>query len=611
MNRVKDFFKVNLIAEKDNLVRKGIASAILGVLGFVLSSVNVAGGVSPFGLAFIPCGGVPGFLGVLIGTWLNGEDIFRYLAAAVIDFVSFRYLKRLLYLPDGVVSFMTSLWSVLISGLVGLFLVQTSFSENCFFALSGVVAGFFSYIFLVYKNTLIGKRSVNNSRLQYICGLVTVAVVIVSFSALGDIWKLSAAILAFLSVFVVSSSSNFSVSLSFAAVIGFALVIADSSNTVVLAALMFGVILSAIVAPLGKIAVFLAYAVSGVITCVYFRSETIPFFQIFNILAAGLLFLMIPKKLSAELSHILLPGIDRKRRRIVKRNKMKKLPLKSNISTKLICETCEKCKNRFICWVKDYGYTAEVFEDFRQGIKNGNEAFPSHFRMKCPKTEKLSAELRASILKKKDFKIEYAKCSEPKTGERVCGDNCCVFSSGNRQIICLADGMGSGPEAAKESFRSSRLLENLISKGIEKEDAIKVINETLIKSDCETVLALDLTVVDLKTGICEFIKAGAAPTYIIRNGSLYELGSRSVPIGILDEISLEYERSKLISGDMILMISDGMIADGSEWLSVLVRGLSKAELQSPLLLSDGIMTAAKHLKKNQSDDLTVIAAKIV
>ena len=194
---------------------------------------------------------------------------------------------------------------------------------------------------------------------------------------------------------------------------------------------------------------------------------------------------------------------------------------------------------------------------------------------------------------------------------KVCGDNCCVFSSGNKQIICLADGMGSGPEAAKESLRSSKLLENLISKGVEKEDAIKVINETLIKSEYETVLALDITMIDLKTGVCEFIKAGAAPTYIVRNGSLYELGTKSVPIGILDEVSLEYERSKMLSGDIILMISDGMISDGSEWLSFLIRGLSKAELQSPLLLSDSIMSAAKHLDKNFSDDLTVIAAKIV
>ena len=510
-----------------------------------------------------------------------------------------------------IVSITALLAGVLIAGLLGLFVVRTSFSENCFFALTGVVSGFFSYVFLVYRNTLVRKGGVHNSKLEYLCCLVTVAVAIVAFSSLGSVWATAAAILAFFSVFTVSSSSGFSVSLSFAAVIGFALVLSDGSNTVVLAALMFGVILSAIVSPLGKIAVFLSYAVSGVITGVYFRGDSLPYLQIFNILAAGILFLMVPKKVSSEFSRILMPGINKKRKKLVKNGKIKKMPVKSKAVNRLIYETCENCKTRFICWVKDYGYTSEVFEDFRQGIKSGNEEFPSHFKMKCSKTEKLAAELRASILKKKDFKIEYAKCSEPKTGERVCGDNCCVFSSGNRQIICLADGMGSGPEAAKESVRSSRLLENLISKGVEKEDAIKVINETLIKSEYETVLALDLTIIDLKTGLCEFIKAGAAPTYIIRNGSLYELGSRSVPIGILDEISLEYERSKLISGDIILMISDGMIADGSEWLSVLVRGLSKAELQSPLLLSDGIMTAAKHLKKNLSDDLTVIAAKIV
>jgi len=214
-------------------------------------------------------------------------------------------------------------------------------------------------------------------------------------------------------------------------------------------------------------------------------------------------------------------------------------------------------------------------------------------------------------LRNTDFKVEYTKCSEPKVGERVCGDNCCVFSSGNRQIVCLADGMGSGPEAAKESLKSSRLLEHLISKGVEKEDAIKVINETLIKSDCETILALDITIIDLKTGICEFIKAGASPSYIIRNGNLYELGSRSVPIGILDEVSFEYEKSKLISGDIVLMVSDGMISEGSEWISLLIRGLSKAELQSPLLLSDSIMTTAKHLQKNLSDDISVIAIKLV
>ena len=186
MGRVKNLFKENLLAEKENIVRKGIIGFVSGVLGFVFSSVNIAGGVSPFGLAFVPCGGASGFVGVLLGIWLNGEDIFRYLAAAVIDFISFRYLKKILYLPNGVVSFITTLWSVLISGLIGLFVVRTSFSENCFFALSGVVSGIFSYIFLIYKNTISRKRGRYSSSAEYLCSLVTVAVVVVSFSAISS-----------------------------------------------------------------------------------------------------------------------------------------------------------------------------------------------------------------------------------------------------------------------------------------------------------------------------------------------------------------------------------------------------------------------------------------
>ena len=610
MNRVRDFLNVNLIANEKNTVKKGMTAVVMGALGFVLASVNAAGGIAPFGIAFIPFGGVPGLFGVLWGIWLNGEDVFRYLAASVMNFISFRYLKNVLALPYGVTAFITSLWSVLIAGLMGLFVVRTSFTENCYFALSGVVAGFFSYIFLVYKNTLLRRHQKITSKVEYMCCLATVAVVIVSFSSLGKIWASAAAILAYLSVFTVSSASGFLNSFSFSAAMGFALLLADSDNTVILAALMFGALLSAIVSPFGKYAVFTSYAVAGVVTCVYFRADDLPFAQLFNIIAAGVIFLMLPKTVYKVITEVLIPQTDTRRKKLKKRKIKKNLPMKARIRNKKLCTVCESCKNRFICWVKDYGYTSEVFEDYRQSIKQGDFSFPSHFEAKCPNTEKLSAELSSAILNKHGFKVEYSKCSEPKAGETVCGDSCCIFTSGDRQVICIADGMGSGPSAAKESLRSSRLIENLMCKGVAKEDAIRVINETLIKSDFESVLAIDLSVLDLKTGVCEFVKAGAAPTYVIRNGSLYELGSKSVPVGILDEVELEYERSRLVSGDVLLMVSDGMISDGAEWLALLIQGMSELELRSPLLLTSSIMTAAKHLKKNIMDDITVIAAKI-
>ncbi len=610
MNRFKDVLNMNLISNEKNTVQKAIISVAVGALGFVLASVNAAGGIAPFGIAFIPFGGVPGLMGVLFGIWVNGEDVFRYMAASVVNFISFRYLKDLLALPYGVTAFMTALWSVLISGLLGLFVVRTSFTENCYFALTGVIAGVFSYVFLVYKNTLARRTGRRASKVEYMCCLATVSVVIVSFSSLGKIWASAAAVLAYLSVFAVSSSSGFLNSFSFSAAVGFALLLADSDNTVIIAALMFGALLSAIVSPFGKYAVFAAYAVSGVITSVYFRADRMPFAQLFNIIAAGVIFLMLPKTVYKVITEVLIPQTDARRKKIKKRKIRKNLPLKAKIKNKKLCNVCESCKNRFVCWVKDYGYTSEVFEDFRQSVKQGEFIFPSHFTAKCPNTERLSAELSSSILNRTGFKVEYSKCSEPKAGESVCGDSCCVFTSGDRQIICIADGMGSGPSAAKESLKSSRLIENLMCKGVAKEDAIRVINETLIKSEYESVLAIDLSVLDLKTGVCEFVKAGAAPTYVIRNGSLYELGTKSVPVGILDEVQLEYERSRLLSGDVLLMVSDGMISDGSEWLALLIQGMSELELRSPLLLTSSIMTAAKHLKKNIMDDLTVVAAKI-
>ncbi|MBE6890808.1 MAG: hypothetical protein E7481_02155 [Ruminococcaceae bacterium] len=611
MNRVKKILNVNLISTEKNIVKRTIRSAVVGLLGFVLSSAGASDGFAPFGIAYIPFGGVPGLIGVVLGTWINGEDVFRYIVASIVNHVSFVYLRNLLSIPHPITAFVTALWSVLTAGLLGLFTVRTSFTENCYFALTGVIAGVFSYVFLVYKNTLTERKGRRSSKTEYLCCLATVSVVIVSFSSLGNIWISATAILAYLSVFAVSASSGFLNSFAFSASVGFSLLISDVNNKVVLASLMFGALISAIVSPWGKYAVFASYAVSGVIASVYFRSDNLPYSQLFNIIAAGVIFLMLPKTVYKVITEVLIPQTDSRRKKIKKRKIKKNLPVKARIKNKKICSVCESCKHRFICWVKDYGYTSEVFEDFRQSVKRGEFSFPSHFVSKCPNTEKLSFELSSEILNRKGFKIEYSKCSEPKVGESVCGDSCSVFTSGDRQVICIADGMGTGPAAAKESRKSSKLIEDLMCKGVAKEDAIRVINETLIKSEYETVLAIDMSVLDLKTGVCEFVKAGAAPTFVIRNGSLYELGSKSVPVGILDEVKLEYERSRLLSGDVLLMVSDGMVSDGSDWLALLIRGMSDLELRSPLLLTSSIMTVAKHLKKNIMDDITVVAAKIM
>ena len=149
MSKMKKALIGDTIVGDKNRVKSVLRSFIKAVLGFVLSSVQISESVAPFGLAFIPCGGVFGFLGVICGILLNGEDVFRYLLAAVVNLISFKFLKSILDLPKGVISFTSVLWSVLVAGLGGLLAVRTSFSENCFFALTGVVSGFFVYVFTV------------------------------------------------------------------------------------------------------------------------------------------------------------------------------------------------------------------------------------------------------------------------------------------------------------------------------------------------------------------------------------------------------------------------------------------------------------------------------
>ena len=610
MIKLNEIINLNATIKNKKATHKLINDFLVSSLGFVLAVSNTTKDILPFGIAFIPCGGIPGLIGVLLGTWIRGEDVFRYVVASILNYISFKYLKELLAIPKEITAFMTALWSILISGILGLFIVKTSFTENCFFALSGVLSGLFSYIFLIYKDVFTRKYKVKLSRIEYICALATIAVVIASFYNLGKIGEISASIIAFLCIFVVSSSNGLLSSFSFATVVGFALVLSDDKNLIILAILIFGTIISSIISPLGKYSTLIAYTISAIINCIYFREEQLPVSQLFNIAAAGVIFLMIPKTVYKTIKEVLIPQSEKPRKNIRKRKIKKHLPLKHKSGSDYMSKTCEKCKNKFFCWVKDYGYTSEVFEDFRQGLKKGEEAFPAHFKSKCENTEKIATELKSEILNKIGYTVEYAKCSEAKAGETVCGDSCCIFNSNGRQILCIADGMGSGPFAAKESIKSSRLIENLIRNGVSKEDAIKIINDTLIKSDCESVLAIDISVIDLQTGICEFVKAGAAPTYVIRNGNLYELGSKSVPIGILDELNLEYERSKLLNDDVIIMVSDGMVSDGAEWLGLLVQSMSDLEIKSPLLLADNIMSTAKRLKKNIMDDLTVITAKI-
>ena len=175
--------------------------------------------------------------------------------------------------------------------------------------------------------------------------------------------------------------------------------------------------------------------------------------------------------------------------------------------------------------------------------------------------------------------------------------------------LCLSDGMGSGKRAAVDSVMTCGLFMKLLRASVGLDAAIKLVNSSLIvKSAEESFATIDLCRVDLYTGVVELLKAGAAETFVRKGKSVASFECTSLPIGMLGGAEVQRSRVKLSEGDVIIMMSDGVTAQGSDWIREELlenRELSAMELASKLAVEAKALLRGKH-----QDDITVIAAKL-
>ncbi|MCL2069153.1 MAG: SpoIIE family protein phosphatase, partial [Oscillospiraceae bacterium] len=180
---------------------------------------------------------------------------------------------------------------------------------------------------------------------------------------------------------------------------------------------------------------------------------------------------------------------------------------------------------------------------------------------------------------------------------------------GARQHLILSDGMGSGGKAAVDSTMATGLIAKLLSVGISHEAALKMVNSALlIKSGEESLATIDVCTIDLFTGKAGFYKAGAAPTYILRAGKAGLVESSSLPAGILHGVAFEKSSLTLGAGDLIMMVSDGVTATGSDWILSEMKSIGAQDVQN--LCESIANTAAIRRQDKHSDDITVLAARL-
>ncbi|WRS27105.1 SpoIIE family protein phosphatase [Oscillospiraceae bacterium MB08-C2-2] len=195
-------------------------------------------------------------------------------------------------------------------------------------------------------------------------------------------------------------------------------------------------------------------------------------------------------------------------------------------------------------------------------------------------------------------------------GNRLCGDAYdYIRNRGGRSHFIISDGMGSGGSAAVDSTMTAELLSKLLSVGISHEAALKMVNSALlIKSGEETLATIDITTLDLYTGRAEFYKAGAAPTFVVKNGKATYLESSSLPVGILRGVAFEKSISMLKENDLVIMMSDGVITTGVEWIASELEANLKMDVQR---LCEKLANTAKMRRTDgREDDITVLAIQV-
>ena len=225
--------------------------------------------------------------------------------------------------------------------------------------------------------------------------------------------------------------------------------------------------------------------------------------------------------------------------------------------------------------------------------------------------------VRMEFLERHKFYIHSGIAKKSKGAATESGDSFSLVQlKDGRYVAALSDGMGSGRRAKDESETAIELLEELMERGFEQEITLRLINSALLmKSGDESFSTLDICLLDMNTGHAEFVKIGAAASYLLRAGEVTAIGSWTLPVGILDSIDVDVQKKQLAHGDIIVLMTDG-VADSQKgagianmWIENLMTNLRTGNPQN--IAEEILEEASKNYGDEAGDDMTVLVLRIL
>ena len=241
----------------------------------------------------------------------------------------------------------------------------------------------------------------------------------------------------------------------------------------------------------------------------------------------------------------------------------------------------------------------------------GSPMMPSHEARAFVRNEFTST----CFVEKTNFEVVYGVERCVGDYQQISGDSFSFLQKEEGQFLAsLSDGMGTGLNAYQESEKVVDLLEQFLEAGFSKETAVKMINSALVLRDQgKTFSTIDISSIDLYSGVCEFLKIGAATSFIKRGNWVEAITSTSLPAGVFQQTDYEKTCRKLYDGDMVIMVTDGVLdVLPVEHQEKLMKDIIlEHQTNNPKELADYILDRVRQYKNGRFlDDMTVLVMGI-
>ena len=231
-------------------------------------------------------------------------------------------------------------------------------------------------------------------------------------------------------------------------------------------------------------------------------------------------------------------------------------------------------------------------------------------RFDLPSVTSQGDRIRVTLCELPLYDVEIGSDQHIANNGKLCGDCLNYFNDGfGKTYAIVCDGMGTGGRAAVDGNMATSVMSRLLRSGLSAESSLQIVNSALmIKSEDESLSTVDVTSVDLFSGTVTLRKAGAPVTFIRRGSRVCKREMPSLPAGILNGINFSTDTVNLTTGDMVVMVSDGVLTGDEKWLENLIRTWKEGSTQE--LAHAVVVEAMKRREESRDDDITALAIKI-